>query len=229
MLETLGIKPHMSAADRVYSSLLDDILRMKLLPGQVISEKLLKERFNISRQPVREALIKLSMDGLVTVVPQVRTHVAYLNAKLINETVFARCAVEAEAIKLVSRTATEEDIARLHLIIADQERACAAGDADGLDLTDRQFHRELLAIADVPGMWPMVEQLRRSTLRSRAIVIEQMNGMDQAILDHKRILDAIERRSAEEAEQAIRRHINVHLDYLRKIEKIHPELFSPGS
>ena len=85
--------PHVPAAQQAYLALHEQILRLDLQPGQSVSEKEISSQIGVSRQPVREAFIRLSQEGLLNIRPQVGTFVSRLNVAQIHEAVFARVAL----------------------------------------------------------------------------------------------------------------------------------------
>lgn len=102
--------PHIPAAQQAYQVLHDRILRLEVEPGQSVSEKEISTQIGVSRQPVREAFIRLSQEGLLIIRPQIGTFVSRLNVKQIHEAVFARVALECASVQIAAKAATERDI-----------------------------------------------------------------------------------------------------------------------
>ena len=87
---------------QVYRSLRERIIRGELEPGGLISEAEIARAFSISRQPVREAFIKLAEEGLVEIRPQRGTLVRRINIASVMDARFVREAVEADIVKIVA-------------------------------------------------------------------------------------------------------------------------------
>ena len=135
-------------------------------PGTVVSEADIARRFGVSRQPVREAFIKLQEAGLLSIRPQRGTVVQRISVDAVFDARFVREAVEVA----VARAAAEAPCRALHHrlaeLIAAQEDAAAEGDAPAFLRLDEAFHR---AIADGIGRsfaWPAARSASRSAPRS---------------------------------------------------------------
>src|SRR5690606_4644599 len=100
-------------APQLVSALRQGIAEMRLRPGDVLSEKDIAARFGVSRQPVREAFIKLSEAGLVEIRPSRGTFVMKISMREVANARFVREAVESDMARNAARLATESDLARL--------------------------------------------------------------------------------------------------------------------
>src|ERR1700754_3352348 len=119
-----------SMAEQVFRTLRSVIVTMRLQPGEALSEQDIAGRLNVSRQPVREAFIKLSEDGLVRVLPQRGTFVMKISAGAVTNARFVREAVESAIAREAAVRVTSADIKAMTALIADQRRAANADDPE---------------------------------------------------------------------------------------------------
>ncbi|MEX0310155.1 MAG: GntR family transcriptional regulator, partial [Tateyamaria sp.] len=131
----------------VFDALYDEIVDLSLLPGTKMSEVDVAKRFDLSRQPVREAFRRLSEQGLLAIRPQRPTIVRHFSLTEIRNARFIRAGVELEVLK---KACVDRDVALdapLDACMADQEAALAANDVDAFHAHDYQFHKLLCEAA----------------------------------------------------------------------------------
>src|SRR5882724_13196639 len=113
-----GAPGRASIADQVFHTLRSSIVTMRLMPATALSEQEIADRLKVSRQPVREAFIKLSETGLVRVLPQRGTFVVKISAKAVTDARFVREAVECAIARRAAGRIGEPAMADLSAIIA---------------------------------------------------------------------------------------------------------------
>src|SRR5690606_8521274 len=113
---------------------------MTLTPGMPLTEKALTARFNVSRTPVREALIRLSEDGLVDIQPQSGTFVSRIPVAQIPEAVIIRKALEGAVAERAASTGSHYDTAHLDRLLALQRRLTPHDDTTAFLAADESFH-----------------------------------------------------------------------------------------
>ena len=154
--------------EEVYARLRDAILGVRLLPGTLLSENDMVEMLQVSRTPIREALQHLANEGLIQVVPKVGTFVARMDLRRIHEALFVREAIECAAIERLPKL-RDEQIQALERIVGDHRRAVRAGDVGAILAADETFHRSLLDMSSVPGVWRYVAEAREMHRRVRIL------------------------------------------------------------
>src|SRR6476661_1842246 len=112
-----------SIAEQVFRTLRSSIVTMRLTPATALSEQEIADRLNVSRQPVREAFIKLSEIGMVRVLPQRGTFVVKISAKAVTDARFVREAVECAIARRASEGIAKPAVAELRGIIEEQRNA----------------------------------------------------------------------------------------------------------
>ncbi|SIQ90545.1 DNA-binding transcriptional regulator, GntR family [Paracoccus thiocyanatus] len=216
----------LSTAPQVHEWLRDAILRGELPPGARLSETEIANRIGVSRQPVREAFIRLTADGLAEVRPQRGTYIrrislaAVLSARLIRE------AVESDLIRMVADLADDRLLARLDQEIAQQAQAVAAGDAETFVRLDDRFHRMLAVAAGQEAAWDVLEGLKSQMNRLRYITARAFD-IKKLIGQHSEIVEGLRQHDPALAEAAMRRHLRELLNDLPGISDSRPELFIP--
>jgi GntR family transcriptional regulator, rspAB operon transcriptional repressor len=201
------------------------IIRSDLRPGTLLSESEIAAVYAVSRQPVREAFIKLSEDGLVEVRPQRGTFVRKISIAAVKDARFVREAVEADVVKLLVGNTSASTITELRRLLALQREA-AKGDHVRFMELDEQFHRALASAAGKIGAWRVIESSKSQMDRVRFLSMLHF-PMKKLIEQHTAIVDAIEAGNVDAAEQAMRGHLREVLSDLPTIAAATPEFFEP--
>ncbi len=209
---------------QVYRALRWQIIRGKLLPGSRLSETESAQRFNVSRQPVREAFIKLSEAGLVEIRPQRGTLVRKISEGAVLEARFVREAIEADVVKQLIEEGDTAIVTDLRAQLRLQQEAAQDATPDRFLALDELFHRTLAQAAGVPHAWKVVEEIKAQMDRVRYLSFIHM-PVPKLVAQHTRIVDAIERNDPAVAEQAMRIHLREILHDLPLISAARPELF----
>ena len=215
-----------SMGSRVYSLLRDAIIQLNLRPGQPLSETELARELNVSRQPVREAFIKLAEAGLIEVRPQRGTFVLLISRQEVESARFVREAVEVAFARKAAAEAAAGTAVALRESIEQQEAARADEDAVTFLRHDENFHRAIAQAAGCESAWKLLETLKAQMDRVRFLSIEEATPTDVLIAQHKAIADAIEKRDPDSAEAAMRVHLGEILRSLPRIAAAHPDLFT---
>jgi DNA-binding GntR family transcriptional regulator len=214
-----------SIAEQVFRTLRSSIVTMRLTPATAISEQDIADRLKVSRQPVREAFIKLSEIGMVRVLPQRGTFVVKISAKAVTDARFVREAVECAIARRASEGIGKTEIDALRAIIADQRRAARAGDAEEFFVLDEAFHRGLANAAECAYAWKVIEEAKAQMDRVRFLSIPDATPVDRLIVQHQAILDAIAAGRGAAAEQAMKDHLREILKSLPRLARAFPEMF----
>ncbi|TCR64862.1 GntR family transcriptional regulator [Bosea sp. BK604] len=201
------------------------IIAVELRPGEALSEKEIAGRFGVSRQPVREAFIKLAEAGLVQVLPSRGTYVNKISMRAVANARFVREAVECAIARAATTLITPAQVARLRGLVEGQRHAADQGDHAGFSVLDENFHQLLAEIVDCDYAGRVVEGARAQTDRVRYLSLPGASPLPLLIAQHIAIVDAIEARDADGAEAQMRKHLREILNALPRIAHDHPELF----
>lgn len=211
------------AAPQIFEHLRELIISMSLTPGTVLSRADLATQFDISQTPVRDALIRLSEEGLVDVYPQHATVVSRIDVNLAQEAHFLRLSVEMEIARVLASAADPALVERLRAHLARQKAALKAKDLPGFTLADQAFHRQMYEAAKVPHLYALVRRHSGHLDRLRSLHLPAPGKASAVLADHGAIVDAIAGADAGLAEQSVRRHLSGTLANVEEIRTRHRE------
>lgn len=216
--ELEALAPALRIVDQVQDALRQSILNGDLGAGSALSVPDIARKLNVSRSPVREAVLALVAKGLAVEHPRrgvVVTTVEPDDLLAIHE---LREFLESCAARYCAMRIGEEGTARLKSILAEQKSFVGDSDAEGYFRSNAELHR---VIADECGnrrltdiMLPLENQMRIALHRVSADVEHMRSGYRE----HRDIVDAIAARDADAAEAAMRRHI---ASTIRRVRKLH--------
>ena len=201
------------------------IVEMRLRPGQALSEKDIATRFGVSRQPVREAFIKLAEAGLVQILPSRGTFVVKISVREVLNARFVREAIECAVARAAAELIDARACARLSAIIVEQEEAALANDYAAFAALDEALHRAITEIVDCDYATRVVESARAQTDRVRFLSLPDASPMPVLIAQHRQIVAALIARDPEAADAAMKRHLREILTALPRLAAQHPDLF----
>jgi DNA-binding GntR family transcriptional regulator len=214
-----------TAAARIHADLRAELVALKRRPGAPISEAEIALAYGVSRTPVREAILKLSDEGLVDIFPQSGIFVARIPIAALPEAIVVRRALEETTARLAAGHATSSQILNLHAILERQREADAAGDREAFHRADEAFHAAIADVAKFPGIWRLIQQVKVHVDRFRLLTLPQQGRMSEVIAEHEPILGAIENHDAERARQAMSQHLERLLGDISATQTVNPEFF----
>ncbi|MFJ3090397.1 GntR family transcriptional regulator [Streptomyces sp. NPDC086838] len=195
------------AAERVYAHVKDAVLDRRYEGGTLLTEGGLAEAVGVSRTPVREALLRLEVEGLIKLYPKKGALVLAVSAQEIADVVETRLLVEEFAARKAV-PASPQLISRLEGLLEEQRRFSEAGDLATVSVKDRCFHAEIVRHAGNEILSRLYDQLRDRQLRMGVAVMEAHPDRIAAnIAEHSELLEAIRAGDAEGAAQVVRRHV----------------------
>ncbi len=212
-------------AQRVFHELKSAIVTMGLLPGRALSESEIAAQMGVSRQPVREAFIKLSEAGLVQIRPQRGTFVVKISTKQVTDARFVRQAVEVAVARRACTVMSAETIAMLRENLVRQRALATEGSPARFLALDEAFHRGLALGVDCDYAWRVVEEIKAQMDRVRYLSMPQTTPVTRLVEQHAAILDAVEARDEARAEAAMHTHLSEILTSLPLVEQAYPQLF----
>ena len=201
-------------AMRVVGALRDEIVTMALKPGDVISESDIAGRYGVSRQPVREAFIRLAQQGLLLIRPKRATVVKKISPEGVRQSRFIRESIEVEIVRRLAASPGDAE-AVLKGLIADQEAASAANDS-------RRFHT--LDELGVEYAWQLIDDHKMQLDRVRYLTLGASSSR-VAIDEHVVIAAAVAAGDVPKAEAAMRAHLARAEILLGQTISAHPDYF----
>ena len=193
--------------DQVLRKLRDAILSGRFQPGQRLRERELVSLMGVSRTPIREALRKLELEGLVTAAPyrgQVVTLPTLEGARQLYE---ARAALEGQAVALFTQRTNGAAVARLKAYIEDARRALARRHPAGVLAANNAFHDELAGGCGNGLLHTLIANLRDRIVLLRVESLSYPGRRARAIAEHRAIVRMIERGNVDGARRLIEQHV----------------------
>ncbi|MET7392173.1 GntR family transcriptional regulator [Dactylosporangium sp. NPDC005572] len=198
-------------ADLVYERLRDAILTGELRPGERVNIDALSRELGISKIPLREAVQRLTAQGLVVQPnPHAGAQVAPLSLREMRGVYLARGALEGLAARVAATTVSDAELAELQELHEQMRQRCTAGDTSELSALNRRFHA---GIADATHYATLRELTDLTLLRVQhyRVGVRVEPAWGQVVTEHAAILDALRRRDADRAEMAARDHVEWQL------------------
>ncbi|WP_437070702.1 GntR family transcriptional regulator [Streptomyces sp. enrichment culture] len=195
------------AAERVYSHVKQGVLDRRYEGGTLLTEGELAEAVGVSRTPVREALLRLEVEGLLKLYPKKGALVLPVSAQEIADVVETRLLVEEHAARKAV-PAPPALIERLEELLERQQREAATGDLAAVAVTDRCFHAEIVRSGGNEILSRLYDQLRDRQLRMGvAVMHSHPDRIAKNITEHREILDALRAGDADAAVALVHRHV----------------------
>jgi DNA-binding GntR family transcriptional regulator len=223
-LSDVQISHDKPVATQVTAALRDAIRFGSFTPGLRLSEQEIADMLQLSRQPVREAFIRLSGEGLLEAWPQRGTFVSKISTQEVIASRFVREAVEADIVRLAARNSTTALREQLEDLLRQQE------ETEGMDASrfmglDDALHRTLAEAAGRAKIWLYLQKLKSQMDRVRYLVAAEL-PLQALISQHRTIVEAVVAHDEDRAEAAIRLHLKQILNDLPQIIGAYPDYFN---
>lgn len=214
-----------SVAQTVERDLRKSIIELKLLPGARLSEHEIANRLGVSRQPVREALIRLADARFVEIRPQRGTRVVKISATDMQEALFVRHAVEVAVAERAAQQFDAWQRRRIDTILAKQEEAAAAVDRTAFREQDELMHTAIAQGARCGIAWSTIVGLKAHMDRVCNLTLQSQEDLERRVREHREIIAAIDAHDGKRAAQAMSTHLMSILDLLPELESQYANLF----
>ncbi len=217
--------PRETGRDYALRTLKENIIRLELEPGCMVSENELAAELGLSRTPVREALIELSKVRIVEIFPQKGSVVSLIDYNLVEESQFMRRVLECAVVELNCSKATAEDLTKLRENVRLQAFYVNSGDTDGMLLElDDQFHKMLFDIAQKPQVFTLMRNIAIHFDRVRSITLSDIKP-SKVIQAHGNIVEAIATRDPAAARMYMEQHLNQYRTVEKSVRERYPDYF----
>ena len=206
-------------ADRAYTALKGTIVSLNVYeqPGEVrLDERQLASDLGISRTPVREAMAQLEREGFVRSVPRRGIYVVRKSKQEVIEMITAWAALESMAARLITINATTDEIATLRKMFATFENGQARAHLDEYSEVNIEFHQSIIRLSKNRVLIDLAENLFTHMRMIRRKTIGEQDRVDRSIRDHMNIIEALEARATERAEDLVRDHALGLADHVAK-------------
>jgi DNA-binding GntR family transcriptional regulator len=206
-------------ADRAYTALKDTIVSLNVYeqPDEVrLDERQLASDLGISRSPVREAMAQLEREGFVRSVPRRGIYVVRKSKREVIEMITAWAALESMAARLITTNASNEEIATLRKMFSTFENGQARAHLDEYSEVNIEFHQTIIRMSRNHVLIDLAENLFTHMRMIRRKTIGEQDRVDRSIRDHMNIIEALEARDTERAEDLVRNHALGLADHVAK-------------
>lgn len=200
----------MNSSDQAYLALRERILQGQLKPGTALKERDLCEELNVSRTPIREALRRLSADGLAEVRPGRSIIVTFFAAEELTEIFELGIVLESFVAGLAAAKATHEDIDRLEDIVSEMAslpEVIMARQNERYIKLDQAFHDMIAAIARNPRIAQILKQTMSFRVLANIFEKYEQSDFTTSIAQHRTIVSAIASGDSDWAQAAMGSHI----------------------
>jgi DNA-binding GntR family transcriptional regulator len=210
--------------DRTYRALKDAITSMNIYAGSGelrLDERQLSEDLGVSRTPVREAMARLEQEGLLRIVARKGAYVVRKTKAEILEMITVWAALESMAARLITVSASDDEIATLRRMFATFDSREITANFDEYSDTNVRFHQAIIRLGKSRLIQELADNLFLHMQSIRAATIGEDDRANRSIIDHMHIIEALEARDTELAEKLVREHtlnlaahVEKHVDYL---------------
>ena len=206
---TVNMNEYLPLRDVVFNTLRQAILRGELKPGERLMEVQLANKLGVSRTPIREAIRKLELEGLVLMIPRKGAEVADITEKSLMDVLEVRKALEELAVQLCCDKITGKEIEELHRAADDFRRILkTSDDVTEIAEADVRFHDIIYLATGNQKLIQILNNLREQMYRYRVECIKRKESHPILIAEHEEIIRRIENKEKKEAADIVCRHID---------------------
>ncbi len=220
------LNPTQPVNQQIYRILRRDIVHCLIPPGTPLSEKEVSVRFDVSRQPVREAFIKLAENGLIQIRPQRGSYVNKISIRQVSNGCFVRQAIECAVARRAAALIGDDWLWKLEQNLNQQRSAIERQQQNDFFALDDDFHQKLALIADCQLAWDTVENIKATIDRVRFMSLDHVSPPEMLLNQHIEIFNALEQRDETRVEEAMHRHLHEISESILLIRKENSEWFS---
>jgi DNA-binding GntR family transcriptional regulator len=204
-------------AQLVYEQLRDWIVRGKLRPGESVDQERLADMLDVSRMPLRQALLRLESDRLIERQPHHTAVVTHLSVSDIDDIYGARSVLEGLLAEKGAAVRDDDLIAQLTATSAEMAKAIESADNEGFVVLDRLFHMSLYKASGYPRTIEIFEQLRSAAERYMYYYVSGTTAAPQSLSEHDAILAAYREGKPRLVRKLTEKHLMRSAAELRKL------------
>ncbi len=197
----------MSLSQQAYQDIREKIISLQLAPGDVIDEAALQDELGVGRTPIREALQRLALEKLVTIVPRRGMFVSEIGVTDLQRLFELRVPLEDLAARLAARRGTDEHWQRMEDILAGIPGGDTVTDNETLIYIDEAWHQVLYDAAGNPFLRDALLTFYALSLRFWYFLLPSIGDMKSAVEEHAKILEALRAGDEDQAAERLRMHI----------------------
>lgn len=196
-----------SLSTKAYQIIRKKIISLELAPGSIVDENDLMDELGFGRTPIREALQRLALEKLVTIVPRRGMFVTEIGITDLHRLFEVRLQLESLAARLAAKRGTQEHWQRMEAALDSLPPEDRPPDNQALIIVDEYCHQILYEASDNKFLADAATTLYALSLRLWYYFLNRIGDMRDAILEHRAILEALREQDAEKAGQLLEGHI----------------------
>ena len=204
----VNMNEYLPLRDVVFNTLRKAILRGELKPGERLMEIQLANKLGVSRTPIREAIRKLELEGLVLMIPRKGAEVAQITEKNMQDVLEVRKALEELSVQLACERITPEQVEEMKMAAEDFRKVLKSGDVTKIAEADVKFHDIIFAATNNQRLITLLNNLREQMYRFRVEYLKQKECYPQLLEEHDKLIALISGGEAEEACELMGCHID---------------------
>ncbi|AEJ18763.1 GntR family transcriptional regulator [Gracilinema caldarium] len=193
MMKTMVKNTGLSISENVYHTLRKNIVNLTFKPGQVLNLREITEKLEVSRTPVREALIRLEREGLIDIIPQVGTSISRIDLQRVEEEQFIRTSLEEKALALCLEKDQKFLLIELEKALLHQETCLKEPDALAFLDWDDEFHRSIFHFANKNLSWNLIENNSSHYRRIRIMTLWNKDLRISVFEQHQEIFNFLKK------------------------------------
>jgi len=202
--------------DRIYQLLKKYIIEGELQEGAKITEAEISKQIGVSKTPVREAISRLVIEGLITLHPNKRMTITKISAKDVIEVYQLRKVLCSLAAELLADKITDDEIKELNKIFEEMEIFAEKGDVVKYSKYADNFHSFMTSLSGNKRLENINKNLHEQVYIYRIKSLSVEGRMKKSLNEHKKILEALTKRDSEKAKKKCQEHINNALNNILK-------------
>ena len=204
----VNMNEYLPLRDVVFNTLRKAILRGELKPGERLMEIQLANKLGVSRTPIREAIRKLELEGLVLMIPRKGAEVAQSTEKNMQDVLEVRKALEELSVQLACERITPEQVEEMKMAAEDFRKVLKSGDVTKIAEADVKFHDIIFAATNNQRLITLLNNLREQMYRFRVEYLKQKECYPQLLEEHDKLIALISGGEVEEACELMGCHID---------------------
>lgn len=222
-------KQPVQKAGQVYELLRRAIIMLEIQPGAPVVEKDICAELGVSRTPVREAVQKLAEEGLVNVIPHSGTYVSRISFQVAEEGFIIRRALEIESVRRAAQRYDEAAGARLDMLLERMRQLIESGKLDLYLDEDDALHAAIAQMSGMPRIWKFITLAKVHLDRMRQLSAPVPGHLAMVTEQHAAIVAAVRAGKPDQAELAMRIHLEASFDVMAKLYQEGTSMFSQES
>lgn len=214
------VNEYLPLRDVVFNTLRQAIITGEFAPGERLMEISLANRLGVSRTPVREAIRKLELEGLVIMIPRKGAQVARITEKNLCDVLEVRTVLEEFATVLACERIDEAGIRDLRQALDEFVTAVESGDILAIANKDEHFHDIIFHATNNDRLIYIINNLREQFYRYRMEYVKDIRQRSLLVEEHRELLNAITNRDSARAKELMRTHLlNQQQEVIQNIQK----------